>query len=222
MPWELIGSSTRTFVLWDLVSQKKVFMKDTWRRDSRSADKEGDIYRILKSHDVSHLAPMECSGDVLSTHGMRTRTQDYSKPYLGLRLSGYVHYRIVFGVVGTSLHDFSAPHQLFSALADALEAHRDAYTKAKILHRDISAGNIILSPTGEGLLIDWDHCLNMNNPASLKTQVGFTGTWEFASARLLRKPRTETHVLEDDLESFLHVATWTSVRRIPGGLKPRK
>jgi len=196
-------------------------LKDTWRRDSRSAEKEEDIYRILKSHDVSHIAPMERSGDVLNSHGMRTRTQDYSKRYLGLRMSGYVHYRIAFGVVGTNLEIFSDPHRLFSALADALEAHRDAYTKAKILHRGISAGNIILSSTGEGLLIDWDHCLNMNNPASLKTQVGFIGTWEFASARL-RKPRKEMHVLEDVLESFLHVATWISVRKIPGRLRPRK
>jgi RIO-like serine/threonine protein kinase len=36
----------------------------------------------------------------------------------------------------------------------ASPAHKDAYTKAGILHRDISVGNIIIK--GQGWLIDWD------------------------------------------------------------------
>jgi len=34
-------------------------------------------------------------------------------------------------------------------------AHTAAFFKAKVLHRDISVGNIIIH-NGEGLLIDWD------------------------------------------------------------------
>ena len=33
--------------------------------------------------------------------------------------------------------------------------HNDAVNKAKVLHRDISAGNILMTETG-GILIDWD------------------------------------------------------------------
>lgn len=29
--------------------------------------------------------------------------------------------------------------------------------KCGVLHRDISLGNIMISPDGRGLLIDWDH-----------------------------------------------------------------
>ena len=36
-----------------------------------------------------------------------------------------------------------------------LIAHAAAY-KAQILHRDISAGNILISEKGTGILIDWD------------------------------------------------------------------
>jgi serine/threonine protein kinase len=36
------------------------------------------------------------------------------------------------------------------------QAHSHAFNKAKILHRDISAGNIILTDEGKGLLIDWE------------------------------------------------------------------
>jgi len=37
-----------------------------------------------------------------------------------------------------------------------LIAHRDAYIKTRILHRDVSAGNILITEKGSGILIDWD------------------------------------------------------------------
>jgi serine/threonine protein kinase len=42
-------------------------------------------------------------------------------------------------------------------------AHQHAYFDARILHRDISVGNILITDEGKGLLIDWDLCLNLNN-----------------------------------------------------------
>jgi serine/threonine protein kinase len=41
-------------------------------------------------------------------------------------------------------------------------AHQLAYEKAGILHRDISAGNIYLRDTREGLLIDWELSANID------------------------------------------------------------
>ena len=35
-------------------------------------------------------------------------------------------------------------------------AHRLAHDMANILHRDISAGNIMITEKGRGLLVDWD------------------------------------------------------------------
>jgi RIO-like serine/threonine protein kinase len=35
-------------------------------------------------------------------------------------------------------------------------AHTAAYNKARILHRDVSAGNILITDQGGGILIDWD------------------------------------------------------------------
>ena len=40
-------------------------------------------------------------------------------------------------------------------------AHDAAYYDAKILHRDISAGNIMISEEGGGFLIDWDMCVRI-------------------------------------------------------------
>jgi RIO-like serine/threonine protein kinase len=35
-------------------------------------------------------------------------------------------------------------------------AHTVAYEKAHILHRDVSAANILITESGSGILIDWD------------------------------------------------------------------
>lgn len=35
-------------------------------------------------------------------------------------------------------------------------AHKDAYEKCKILHRDISARNVMMTEDGSGILNDWD------------------------------------------------------------------
>jgi RIO-like serine/threonine protein kinase len=35
-------------------------------------------------------------------------------------------------------------------------AHTTAYNKARILHQDISSGNILITEEGTGILIDWD------------------------------------------------------------------
>jgi serine/threonine protein kinase len=35
-------------------------------------------------------------------------------------------------------------------------AHTAAYNRARILHRDVSAGNILITGKGGGILIDWD------------------------------------------------------------------
>ncbi|KAF8258100.1 hypothetical protein EI94DRAFT_1624789, partial [Lactarius quietus] len=48
-----------------------------------------------------------------------------------------------------------------------LLAHKAAYWNCRILHRDISPNNILLTKCpkfGGGLLIDWDHCNMVHDP----------------------------------------------------------
>ena len=37
-----------------------------------------------------------------------------------------------------------------------MTAHTEAYDRTQILHRDVSAGNILITDEGSGILIDWD------------------------------------------------------------------
>ncbi|KAH7921265.1 hypothetical protein BV22DRAFT_1096760 [Leucogyrophana mollusca] len=128
----------------------------------------------------------------------------------------YVHYRMALGVVGRELTTFKSTRELVIALSDAVEAHMHAYEDAGILHRDIRVGNIILRNDGTGgLLIDWDICKPLDIVS--RRRHDRTGTWQFMAAALLRNPQ-KPHELQDDLESFLHVLTWSVIRCYPSNL----
>lgn len=104
-------------------------------------------------------------------------------------------------------------------------AHAVAYEKAGILHRDVSAGNILISGEGCGILIDWDlskkvikdideeprqhsrtvgYRINTSTASQAKRN-GYQGTWPFISIARLVEPRFRPHELSDDLESFFWV-----------------
>ncbi|KAG0691449.1 hypothetical protein DFH29DRAFT_1011176 [Suillus ampliporus] len=110
-------------------------------------------------------------------------------------------HRLVLDIVGEKLTDFESSHQLVQSVHDALLAHKDAYEIVKILHWDLSVGNIIVY-RGKGILIDWDlaKVLTIQGPR----QITHTGTWQFMSAHLVKNIKA-IHAVEDDLESSLYV-----------------
>ncbi|KAF8493565.1 hypothetical protein BU17DRAFT_59579, partial [Hysterangium stoloniferum] len=94
--------------------------------------------------------------------------------------------------------------------------HGDAYDKAEILHRDISSGNILITATGGGLLIDWDLCKMLKHIHQGQAHTERTGTWKFMAARLLVVPTPGQQPAipdrADDLESFFYVLVWIALR----------
>ncbi|KAE9400210.1 hypothetical protein BT96DRAFT_919607, partial [Gymnopus androsaceus JB14] len=121
----------------------------------------------------------------------------------------HVHYRIVLGQVGRPLKDFESTHQLTCAILDAVRTHQRAYEDAKILHRDVSAGNIIFYQ-GKGWLIDWELARWVDKDSGARARER-TGTWQFLSIRILGNP-TVFHEARDDLESFVYVLLWIAGR----------
>ncbi|KAH7918459.1 hypothetical protein BV22DRAFT_1134581 [Leucogyrophana mollusca] len=209
-PRSPIGRSTRGYPVYDLEKKKVCYLKDTWRVDMPGMVKEGDVYTKLMEHNVRHIAPLECAGDV---HDHVTIAQDYVGAEWACRtkvLTKHRHYRLVLGVIGRDLTSFANTRELVSAVRDALQAHKDAFEKAEILHRDISVGNVIITAAGEGLLIDWDLAKSIADLNSSR-QHERTGTWQFMAAALLHKDRP-CHSLADDLESGVHVLTWVALR----------
>ncbi|KAF8498372.1 hypothetical protein BU17DRAFT_72339 [Hysterangium stoloniferum] len=209
-----LGRSTRVFTAYCVETGKLVLLKDTWRVVSPSQSSEHTIYEGLKKHRVRNICTCKEGSDVLD---QVTKTQDAS---MGRRLSSPLrrlqHYRLVLNEIGRSLTDFRNTKEMVTAVRDAIIAHGDAYDKAEILHRDISSGNILITQTGGGLLIDWDLCKKLQHIRQGQGHIERTGTWQFMAARLLVIPTDgELPVIPDradDLESFFYVIVWIALR----------
>ncbi|KAI9460451.1 hypothetical protein F5148DRAFT_983270, partial [Russula earlei] len=53
---------------------------------------------------------------------------------------------LVLNTLRQPLSTFGLTQELCQVIQDAMIAHTDAYDKAKILHQDESAGNILIPP----------------------------------------------------------------------------
>ncbi|KAI9437383.1 hypothetical protein F5148DRAFT_1294246 [Russula earlei] len=198
------------------MGDEKPFLVDYWRTNFPGIEKEGDIYCDLLEAKVRFIPELGPAGDVLSTpeHSLDvqcTRTQDYVKDGERKRIwcpstprvKRYVHYRLVLNTLGQPLSTFGSTRELCQVIRDAMIAHTDAYNKAKILHWDVSTGNILIAPDRSGLLIDWD--MSKRVDVTQQRQHSRTGTWQFISTGLLLHPHARSHQISDDIESFYWV-----------------
>ncbi|KAI6036723.1 hypothetical protein BKA83DRAFT_4120410 [Pisolithus microcarpus] len=177
---------------WDHI----VFFKDSWHINAPDITPEGDIYAQLNEEYVPHVPTCLASSDV--------RCWPKQEPQMVKCLESLWAY-----LIGEWLTNFTSSWQLVQAIHDALLAHREEYVVG-ILHRDISAGNIIIF-LGHGYLIDWDlaKARSMQKPGQLTC----AGTWQFMSA----------HLIEDMSAFHTFWMTWTNSFRAltfksaPGG-----
>ncbi|KAF9551898.1 hypothetical protein CPC08DRAFT_647446, partial [Agrocybe pediades] len=99
---------------------------------------------------------------------------------------------------------------LFLHLFFHILAHKAVYEKCKILHGDISLGNILVATNGKGFLNDWDLARTVEDIESGAERTFRTGTWRFMSAHLLSRPK-KYHTLQDDIESLFWVVAFTII-----------
>lgn len=118
---------------------------------------------------------------------------------------------IVTYPAGRELRTFKSTLELCQVLRDAVKAHRSLFQTAKILHRDISPWNIIITDSKnpqepQGILIDLDAAMELS--VGPRTPGEVTGTRPFMAIGVLkaRYPRYRY-----DLESFLYVLLWTVI-----------
>ncbi|KAF8500010.1 hypothetical protein BU17DRAFT_59108 [Hysterangium stoloniferum] len=209
-----LGCSTHVFKAYCIETGKLVLLKDTWRVVSASQSPEHIIYEELKKQGVRNICTCKEGCDVLD---QVTKTQDSSMPrHLSSQLRLLRHYRLVLTEIARSLTDFGNTKEMVTAVRDAMLAYEDAYDKAKILHRDISSGNILITDTGSGLLIDWDLCKKLQDIYQGQAHIERTGTWQFMPAQLLVIPTDGEGAAipdwADDLESFLYDLVWIALR----------
>ncbi|KAG6041968.1 hypothetical protein E4U17_001609 [Claviceps sp. LM77 group G4] len=120
---------------------------------------------------------------------------------------------LVVSPAGRVISEFRTIKELLEAERDAIKAHRSLYVKGKILHRDISSNNIIITNLEtangfKGMLIDLDLAkIRDSGPSGARHQ---TGTMQFMAVEVLRKT---DHTYRHDLESFFYVLLWMCARQ---------
>ncbi|KAH8927292.1 hypothetical protein BT69DRAFT_1238078 [Atractiella rhizophila] len=206
------GRGTRCFEAYYPAKQRLVLLKDTWRHVEYVP--EGEIYEKLHAAGLPNILPVVAHGDV---DGKYQSAEVLTEG--GLRK--FVHYRLVLGKVGRPIGEFRSSYELVKGCADAFEAHFCAWKELKMLHRDVSSGNIILGPIDEepqGYLIDWEFAKEQS--AGMKSRER-TGTYEFMSVRLLQGLSSDEkiqHEPSDDIESFIYVLAWTAIQHAVSGM----
>ncbi|KAI0039913.1 hypothetical protein FA95DRAFT_1550265 [Auriscalpium vulgare] len=214
----MIGRATTGFIAHSVGPKMCVWLKDRCRIASDDINKEGNIHRLMQEKDAPEIAVFACTSDVIVNGDIpeRTRAQylheeDWaSETWVFLR----AHHRLVLDTIGKKLKEFQSTRQLCLVLRDALLAHNVAFTAAKVLHRDISAKNVLIGADGVGVLIDWDLSKILDANQEVWRQEWRTGTWQFISGRRLENPH-KGHEYSDDLESFIHVLVFHLLRYRP-------
>ncbi|CAD6499688.1 BgTH12-03796 [Blumeria graminis f. sp. triticale] len=122
--------------------------------------------------------------------------------------------RVVVTPRGRPLHCSRTILEFLIVIRDSIVAHRRLYFEKDILHCDISEGNIVLvRPNGDnsiqGMLIDLDHAVSLNDDRKKDDNSLLTGTMKFMALERLSYAATYGSTIQctyrHDLESFFYV-----------------
>ncbi|KAG6850219.1 hypothetical protein H0H93_016398 [Arthromyces matolae] len=101
---------------------------------------------------------------------------------------------------------------------DAFIAHQQAYQRCNLLiHRDVSAKNILIDENGRGVLNDWDLAKH-EGELKRRRRHEKTGTWQFMSCLILQRHHS-IHTIQDDMESFIYVMLYHALRYLEHNLR---
>ncbi|KAM5542900.1 hypothetical protein V8D89_003284 [Ganoderma adspersum] len=203
---------------------KFVYLKDAWRVNHEGMEKEGTILKALNAAKVPHIPTLLYHGDLDQSTKSYDMWLEYheGKTREACPLKSHQHYRLVVAEVGKPLSEFENAFQLVWALYCCITAHERACA-AGYIHRDISAGNILLyrdaAGRWAGLLNDWELSSQFGDGGTQGggQQLGRMGTWQFMSVHVLLA-RTKLVKIPDELESFFHVLVYLAVRFLPHNL----
>ncbi|KAI9727184.1 MAG: hypothetical protein M1834_008492 [Cirrosporium novae-zelandiae] len=181
----------------------------TERLKSNSSSRSRNITRKRSSSSLQTSMPpppkRSCSTSPVK--------QDRARPQ-----QNRIHRRVVMCDTGKSIYLASSRMATLKGLLGAIKGH-ESLLDAHILHRDISAGNIMLNEAeDDGFLIDLDLAIETNRKEASGAPTK-TGTKIFMAIGALYG---EQHSFVHDLESFFWVLFWICVHCTGPGGKYRK
>ncbi|TCD61938.1 hypothetical protein EIP91_007706, partial [Steccherinum ochraceum] len=117
--------------------------------------------------------------------------------HLRTRHTPRIRYCLIQGAAYSPLEEYRHSQALVMTLRDAFRAHEKAFKKTGVLHRGVSANNIVFDDTTlnakgrpqiRGMLIDWDISKTVQQPQDRSSPGTRSGTWVSMSALLLNYP----------------------------------
>ncbi|TCD65424.1 hypothetical protein EIP91_002680 [Steccherinum ochraceum] len=213
-PSTFIGPSHRTFVCFDLTTNKLSLLEDFWvstLNDPASRPCEATILEKLGAADVPHLAQLHTAGPVLNVNKQPQKTitqrqKDIKRSFCTTTLIEYSHYRSVHEVL-FALSAVKHSRELVSALRDGLQCLKAAHATG-FFHRNLTAHSIMIAPSGEGIVTRWTEGLAKVEQRTIAPYR--MATYQFMSIMLAEKPDKCYEVI-DDLESCFWVLLYWSI-----------
>ncbi|KAL7277957.1 hypothetical protein ACG7TL_007908 [Trametes sanguinea] len=237
----LFGRGTRGYVALDVKTRRFTFLKDCWRPFYEGVDPEGRYLELLNKEATKDrrisvptvIAHGDVADQVTSTASYVRRCAEFSgigEDQMEYRV--YRHYRIVFKDVCLPFTAIRSSRQLVRGLYHCIMTHSAAYETFRLLHRDISAGNVLMLPTlstkvnengkrtvtWTGILTDWELAIfvpesdESGKRPEISRHLRRTGTWQFMSVAHIRNHTHQLVSVADELESFFHVFLFYAAR----------
>ncbi|KZV75785.1 hypothetical protein PENSPDRAFT_731474 [Peniophora sp. CONT] len=123
--------------------------------------------------------------------------------------------RMVFNSILLPLSEYRSTRELAQALRDAADCHDKAFTRRRLLHRNIGGHSIFIDArTKRGMLMIWNQSVICTTITQQRSKYRI-GCWQFMSVDMLEDSTRRPHELRDDLESFVHVLFYYVMRYRP-------
>ncbi|KAF8144290.1 hypothetical protein K438DRAFT_1992935 [Mycena galopus ATCC 62051] len=190
--------------------RKSVIVKWSWSPQTRSREAsiiEAATTRAKEAGDtwvLDHLPIVLHSQDVADTDSPKLRLSEaLDKKYEPRDL------RITVQEELTPIEDLTTAPELADVMRGIFKYYRWLYEKAKVMHRDISLGNLTYRIKNDkifGVLNDFDLSLLLDAD-NISTSRQRTGTKPFMAIDLL-VPQPPPHLYRHDLESLYYVILW--------------
>ncbi|KAH6725072.1 hypothetical protein BKA61DRAFT_42781 [Leptodontidium sp. MPI-SDFR-AT-0119] len=174
---------------------------------SRSIESRSNVADVEIIVDAEKREP-----DTTSHHSIQEAEPDSLAGCESETYGNRIHCCLVVSPAGRPLHAYSSVGELLEALRDAIRGHKSLLEDGKILHRDISENNIIITEAAtkgdpKGMLIDLDLAKELDSLPSGASHR--TGTMQFMAIEVLQG---KGHTYRHDVESFFYVFTWMCIR----------
>ncbi|KAL5318088.1 hypothetical protein ACEPPN_015192 [Leptodophora sp. 'Broadleaf-Isolate-01'] len=185
------------------------------KRDEGLVNGRGGIKRSKSDDSQTDVVDHNTKGYESSTHDVHSVEEAEADSLAGQESEAYgnrIHCCLVVSPAGRPLHAYASVRELLEALRDAIAGHKSLLEDGKILHRDISENNIIITESAsdgdpKGRLIDLDLAKELDSVPSGASHR--TGTMQFMAIEVLQG---KGHTYRHDLESFFYVFIWMCIR----------